>query len=62
MTAEILSFETGRPAEVTDGEAALVDLSDGLTAGVNEISIEATYYDLPTMVERTQSLYLRALG
>jgi segregation and condensation protein A len=24
MTAEILSFETGRPAEVTDGEAALV--------------------------------------
>jgi hypothetical protein len=32
------------------GEAALVDLSDGLTAGVNEISIEATYYDLPTMV------------
>jgi len=24
MTAEILSFETGRPADVTDGEAALV--------------------------------------
>src|SRR5258705_11533226 len=24
MTAEILSFETGRPAEITDGEAALV--------------------------------------
>ena len=24
MTAEILSFETGRPAEVPDGEAALV--------------------------------------
>src|SRR2546430_13208894 len=23
MTAEILSFETGRPAEITDGEAAL---------------------------------------
>ena len=24
MTAEILSFETGRPAEITDGEPALV--------------------------------------
>src|SRR4249919_1780075 len=24
MTAEILSFETGRPAEITDGEASLV--------------------------------------
>src|SRR3989442_6980912 len=24
MTAEILSFETGRPAEITDGEAALI--------------------------------------
>ena len=24
MTAEILSFETGRPAEVADGELALV--------------------------------------
>src|ERR1700710_3322592 len=24
MTAEILSFETGRPAEVTDGERALI--------------------------------------
>jgi hypothetical protein len=32
------------------GEAVAVDLSDGLVAGVNEISIEATYYDLPTMV------------
>jgi len=32
------------------GEAVSVDLSDGLVGGVNEISIEATYYDLPTMV------------
>jgi segregation and condensation protein A len=24
MTAEILSFETGRPAEITDGEPSLV--------------------------------------
>ena len=36
--------------QLVRGEAALVDLSDALTAGVNEISIEATYYDLPTMV------------
>jgi hypothetical protein len=36
--------------QLVRGEAAHVDLSDGLVAGVNEISIEATYYDLPTMV------------
>ncbi|MGH7893293.1 MAG: hypothetical protein ACREQL_01415, partial [Candidatus Binatia bacterium] len=32
------------------GEAVLVDLASVLVAGTNEISIEATYYDLPTMV------------
>jgi hypothetical protein len=36
--------------QLVRGEAVLVDLGDGLAAGVNEIAIEATYYDLPTMV------------
>jgi hypothetical protein len=36
--------------QLVRGEAAHVDLTDGLVAGVNEISIESTYYDLPTMV------------
>jgi hypothetical protein len=36
--------------QLVRGEAVAVELVDGLVAGVNEIAIEATYYDLPTMV------------
>lgn len=36
--------------QLVRGEAVYVDLGDTLVAGVNEVSIEATYYDLPTMV------------
>src|SRR5262249_36210468 len=32
------------------GEAAYVDLASLLVAGTNEITIEATYYELPTLV------------
>ena len=32
MTAEILSFETGRPADVTDGEAGWWSMSRGMKA------------------------------
>lgn len=36
--------------QLVRGEAVFVDLGGVLAAGPNEISIEATYYDLPTMV------------
>jgi hypothetical protein len=36
--------------QLVRGEAVFVDLAGVLVAGQNEISIEATYYDLPTMV------------
>src|SRR5262249_58942662 len=36
--------------QLVRGEAVLVDLTETLVAGVNEITLEATYYELPTMV------------
>ena len=53
MTAEILSFETGRPAEITDGEAALVVDVEGyegpldlLLARQRQQKIERTFVPL----------------
>jgi hypothetical protein len=49
LTVNGLLSDVGQ-RQLVRGEAAPVDLTDVLVAGVNEIAIEATYYDLPTMV------------
>ena len=44
MTAEILSFETGRPAEVPDGEAALVVDVEGYEGPLDLLLTLARYF------------------